>query len=130
AVRDRRRRAGAWPCAREDVRGHQSHGDGARACHTVIVLIVAAAWLTGATLGALGYTTWWPAIALGSVGAGLYLVVAGRRGSAVICVLAVLACLASLARYDAALPEAGPTGIAVYNEGEPVRLLGTIASEP
>ena len=96
----------------------------------MILLVLAVAWLGGATLGALGYAAWWPAVLLGGCGLVLASAIDGRRGRAALVALAVAASLVSLVRFEAALPPSMPGGLAVHNGGDPVRLLGTIVSEP
>src|SRR5690606_10696993 len=49
---------------------------------------------------------------------------------AMLAVAVLLAGGLSLMRFEAALPPSEPGGIAVYNDAEPVRLLGTVSSEP
>jgi competence protein ComEC len=96
----------------------------------LILLVIAMAWLAGATFGALGYGEWWPAFILGVAGVAFGWAASGQRHRALVLTVAVLACVASLARYEASVPALTSRGIAVYNEGPAVRLLGTVDGEP
>jgi competence protein ComEC len=97
----------------------------------LILLLIATGWLAGAALGAAGYGHWWPVFGLGGGGVALGLVTAGVRARALLLAAAVLAALASVARYEASLPPADPGGVAAYNDtGEPLRLAGTVGTEP
>ena len=94
------------------------------------LFVIAVAWLLGATLGALGYESAWPAVVLGGAGAVAYAGLTGQRRQALLVMAAALLCVASLTRYEASLPPVAPAGVAVYNDAEPVRLLGVIDTEP
>ena len=96
----------------------------------MILLFVSIGWLAGAGVGAAGYGEWWPVFGLGGAGVALYWTLAGERARALLLAVVVAAGLASLARYEAALPPDEPEGVAVYNEDAAVRLVGTIVTEP
>ncbi len=96
----------------------------------MILLLVAIAWLAGASLGALGLASWWPAFVLGGGGLALGWVLTGEYSRALLVGVVVVAGVLSLVRYESALPPDEPQGVAVYNDGEAVHLIGTVSTEP
>jgi competence protein ComEC len=109
-------------------------GEGATVsdCHRAVTLFyLAAAWLAGSALAALGLGGLWPLVALGGSGVCLGTSVAGRRGEALVLGLALFAALLAIERYEASKPPERPGGIAVLNDdGEAWCLRGEIISEP
>ena len=103
----------------------------------MILFQTGAAFLAGVAAAALGFGECWPALILVGGGVAGALVVAKRRGEALLVAVLALAALAGLDRYEETVPPSGPGGLALLNdrmdqEGRPVdvTLRGVIVDEP
>jgi competence protein ComEC len=96
----------------------------------VTLLIVAAAWLAGAGVAALGLAEAWPALMLFGAGASTGLMFVGRKPEALLLAVAMLAALVSITRYEASRPSTRPGAVAVFNDAGEVRLRGWVTEEP
>jgi competence protein ComEC len=94
------------------------------------LLALSAAWLTGIALAAAGQHQ--AALALAPFGFASAVVFAVQRlhSAAVVAAVSAFLLAAGALWFEAALPNAEPGGIAALNGGPPVRLAGTIVSEP
>ena len=94
------------------------------------LLLLALAWLLGVAAVAAGLGPFWPLVVLPGAGVGLGLLLAGRwrLGGAALVLLSVAA--AGGLCYDAARPPAVPGGVALFNDGEAVRLRGSVDAAP
>lgn len=95
------------------------------------LLLVAGAWLTGLTLAALGVATWLPVVILAGLGVCAGTALARREPRLLFPAFILFAiALFGVLRYESVRPAEEPGGIAVYNDGDAVRLLGLIDSDP
>lgn len=94
------------------------------------LFLLAVACLVGAASGALGLSAWWPAAVLAGIGLASLSVASARFREAATVLLVTGAALASLHHYQQAQGGLGPHGVAAYNEGDAMRLLGTVSAEP
>ena len=94
------------------------------------LVYVAGAWLLGVVAGAATGAVWWPGVAAIGV-AGIVAAALERRPRlALIGLVSAGLFVAGAARYVDERPPADPEGIAVYNEGEPVRFRALVSDEP
>ncbi len=93
------------------------------------LVYLAAAWLLGMVAAALWDAP--PQAAAAFAAFGLVLAVARRRPQPLVLGLLAAALFAGAVwRYEESRPPAEPTGLAVYNDGEPVRFRALVVEEP
>jgi competence protein ComEC len=94
------------------------------------LVYLAGAWLLGVVAGAAAGEVWWPAVA--AIGAaGLAAAALERRPqTALLGLLAAGLFVAGAVRYVDQRPAEEPGGVAVYNDGAPVRLRALAVDEP
>ncbi len=94
------------------------------------LVYLAGAWLLGVLAGAVAEGIWWPGVAAiataGLAGATLY----RRPQAALVGLLASGIFVAGAVRYVDQRPPDEPTGVAIYNDGEPVRFRAVVSDEP
>ena len=94
------------------------------------LLVFAAAWLLDVVAATAGLAPLWPLLAPLAAGACLGFLLARRWQLAVLSLALVLVASAGLLRYESVRPPDSPGGVALFNDGEPVALRGTIDARP
>lgn len=94
------------------------------------LVLLSAGWLLGVVAGAVTGAVWWPgAVAIGLAGLGVA-TLERRPHAALLGLLAAGLFLAGAWRYIDQRPPDEPTGLALHNEGPPIRLRALVVDEP
>jgi competence protein ComEC len=96
----------------------------------VILLALAAAWLAGVIVAAVGLSAYALLILVPGIGGAVGFIGARKPALAILALAAAALAMLGVARYESTRPPAGAWGVAVYNDLGSVRLRGVVIVEP